>query len=283
MTGIIDVGGGNRAVFASGVFDYLIDNDIRLDYCIGVSAGSANCCSYVSGQSGRNLNFYTRYNFSPRAIGPVAKLLTGSLIDLDYIYGTLSRSGGKCPLDYEAFMASPTEMKAVATNAETGEAEYFGKEFMKKDSYGMICASSCMPGVCKPYEFNGKRYFDGYVSDPIPFEKALADGCDSVIAILTLPKNHFRSGKDDAAAAEKLKKYPAVAKKLARQAEIYNSQLKRCLELEKEGRALILYPRHNHLHSLEKDKKRILALYEEGRENGPLAADYLAGRSALRR
>ena len=39
MTGIIDVGGANRAVFADGVFDSLLDNDIILDYCIGVSAG----------------------------------------------------------------------------------------------------------------------------------------------------------------------------------------------------------------------------------------------------
>ena len=32
---------------------------IYFDYCIGVSAGSANCASYVSRQRGRNLEFYT--------------------------------------------------------------------------------------------------------------------------------------------------------------------------------------------------------------------------------
>ena len=276
MTGIIDVGGGNRAVFADGVFDWLLENGIYLDYCIGVSAGAANCCSYVSRQAGRNLDFYTKYNFSARAIGALAWLRTGgSLIDLDYIYGTLSRSGGKSPLDFDAFMDSRTDMKVVATDADTGEAVYFGKDDMHRDDYGIVCASSCMPGACKPYKFGGRCYFDGYVSDPIPVEKALTDGCDKLIILLTLPKNHFRSGRGDAEAAAKLKKYPAIAKKLAHAADIYNEQLRYCLELEAEGRALILYPRHNHLHSLEKDREKILALYREGRENGPAVRDFL--------
>jgi len=275
MTGIIDVGGANRAAFANGVFDYLAENGIWSDYCIGVSAGAANCCSYVSGQVGRNMNFYTKYNFSPRAIGPVAKILTGSLIDLDYIYGKLSNTGGKCPLDYEAFFASPVQFWAVATDADTGEPVYFSKADMKKDEYGVICASSAMPGACKPYEYKGHRYMDGYVSDPIPAAKAIADGCDRLVIILTLPKNHFRSGSKDAQTAEKLKKYPAIAEKLARQAEIYNEQLRYCLKLEEEGKALILYPRHNHLHSFEKDRERITALYQEGRENGPLAGKFI--------
>ena len=96
MIGIIDVGGANRAVFADGIFDSMIDQDIKLDYCIGVSAGAANCSSYLSGQRGRNLEFYTNYNFSSKAIGILAWLKTrGSFIDLDYIYGTLSSRGGK--------------------------------------------------------------------------------------------------------------------------------------------------------------------------------------------
>ena len=275
MTGIIDVGGGNRAAFANGVLDYLVDNGIKTDLFIGVSAGAANGCSYVAGQSGRNIKFYTEYSLSPRAVGLLAKLRTGSFIDLDYIYGTLSKSDGKCPLDFKAFSASPTDFYAVATDADSGEAVYFGKDSMKNDDYRPVCASSCMPGVCRPYEYEGRRYFDGYVSDPLPVEKALELGCDRLLVLLTLPKNHFRSGKNDAEAAAKVKKYPAAAEKLARQAEIYNAQLKTCLELEEEGKALIIYPRHNHLHSFEKDKERIRALYREGYDNGPKAAEFL--------
>ena len=61
--GIIDVGGGLRDVYGAGIFDYLMDQKIDIPYCIGVSAGSANVASYVSGQRGRNLVFYTEYTF----------------------------------------------------------------------------------------------------------------------------------------------------------------------------------------------------------------------------
>ena len=44
-TGIIDVGGGLRGVYAAGIFDFCLDADIHFDLGIGVSAGSANALS----------------------------------------------------------------------------------------------------------------------------------------------------------------------------------------------------------------------------------------------
>ena len=265
MVGIIDVGGANRAVFADGVLDRMQDEKIILDYFIGVSAGAANGCSYLAGQRGRNLEFYTKYNFSSKSIGLLAWLKTrGSFIDLDYIYGKLSNHDGKSPLDYDAMIASPTRFKIVATDSETAEPVYFDKSDMRQDDYRVICASSCDPEVCKPYPYKGRKYFDGYVSDPLPVERALADGCDRLIVILTLPKTHMRSDRSFLKKAEKLKQYPAVSAKLAKGADIYNNSLKKCLELEASGKALILYPEHNQLHPLEKDKSKIEALYQEG-------------------
>ena len=52
-TGIIDVGGGTRGIYGTGVMDYLMDNGIEFDCHIGVSAGAANLSSYIAGQRGR--------------------------------------------------------------------------------------------------------------------------------------------------------------------------------------------------------------------------------------
>lgn len=276
MVGIIDVGGANRAVFADGVFDSLLDRNIEMDYCIGVSAGAANCCSYLAGQKGRNLEFYTKYNFSSRSIGLLAWLKTGgSLVDLDYIYGTLSAQNGKSPLDYAAMMRSPSQFKIVATDAETAQPVYFDKSDLKQDDYRPVCASSSDPEFCKPYSYNGKTYFDGYIADPLPVERALQDGCDRLIVLLTLPKTHMRSNRAFAALSEKLKKYPVIAAKAATGAELYNRALSRCLELEKQGKALILFPENVHLHPLEKDKNKIKALYQEGFANGEKVQQFL--------
>ncbi|MBQ9031295.1 MAG: patatin family protein [Parasporobacterium sp.] len=276
MLGIIDVGGANRAVFADGVFDRLLEEGIMADYCIGVSAGAANCISYIAKQKGRNLEFYTKYNFSSRSIGLFAWLKTGgSFVDLNYIYGTLSNSNGKCPLDFEAVKASPAQFKIVATDSETAEPVYFDKSLLQQDDYRAICASSCTPEVCKPYPYNGRRYFDGYVSDPLPVERALSDGCDRLVIILTLPKTHMRSSRSFERQAEKLKKYPAISGKLKQGADLYNRELQLCLELEEAGKALILHPEFVQLHPLEKDKSKILALYQEGYEKGAKVKDFL--------
>ena len=63
-TAVVDVGGGMRGVYASGVLDRCLKEDVQFDLCIGVSAGSANLASYLSGQMGRNLFFYHDYAFS---------------------------------------------------------------------------------------------------------------------------------------------------------------------------------------------------------------------------
>ena len=62
-TGIIDCGGGLRDIYGAGVFDFCLDNNIPFDVVIGISAGSANIASFISGQRGRNYRFYYEYPF----------------------------------------------------------------------------------------------------------------------------------------------------------------------------------------------------------------------------
>ena len=48
-TGVVDVGGGLRGIYAAGVLDYCMEHGIRFDLGIRVSAGSANLASYAAG------------------------------------------------------------------------------------------------------------------------------------------------------------------------------------------------------------------------------------------
>ena len=59
--GVVDVGGGLRGSFGAGVLDYCMEQGIRFDFGIGVSAGAANISSYMANQRGRNFVFYTEY------------------------------------------------------------------------------------------------------------------------------------------------------------------------------------------------------------------------------
>ena len=80
--GVIDVGGGLRGVYAAGVLDYCLDNDIQFDLGIGVSAGSANLASYTARQPRRNHQFYTEYALRKQYMGLGNFIKKKSFIDL---------------------------------------------------------------------------------------------------------------------------------------------------------------------------------------------------------
>ena len=126
-TGVVDAGGGFRGIYAVGVLDYCMENGIRFDFGIGVSAGSANLASYAAGQIGRNYKFYTEYAFRRQYMGIGNFIFKHSFIDMDYVYGTLCRADGEYPLDYPSLRDNPMEFYVVAADARTGQAKYFDK------------------------------------------------------------------------------------------------------------------------------------------------------------
>lgn len=68
-TGVIAEGGGMKCAFTSGVLDVFIDNDIKFDYTMGVSAGAACIASYLGGQKGRNRRFFVDHIDEPGYFG----------------------------------------------------------------------------------------------------------------------------------------------------------------------------------------------------------------------
>lgn len=276
-TGIVDVGGGMRGIYAAGVFDWCLDNDIRFDSCVGVSAGSANVTAFVAEQRGRNYRFYAEYSFRKQYMGMGRFLRKRSFIDLDYVYGTLSNSDGEAPLDYRKMMESSSEILVVATNAETGEAKYFDRSDMKPDGYDILKASSAIPLVCHPYSVEGVPYYDGALSDPIPIEKAFSLGCEKIVLILTKPKDLIRtSKKDEKLAAGIRKKYPQAARKLCERAARYNEGVELAKQYEKSGKLLLLAPDDTcGMDTLTRDPEAMKRFYKKGFESAEQIKDFL--------
>jgi len=266
MIGVVDVGGGTRGSFGAGVFDACLDQNIHFDVCAGVSAGSANCSSYLAGQLGRNYRFYVWYAFRKKYMSLSNMIRLKNYVDLDYVYSTLSNGDGEDPLDYEAIVKNPAEMIMVATDAQTGKPTYFTKADMKQDCYDTLKASCSVPVVEQPYPFKGGLYFDGGISDPIPFQKVFDMGCDFVVVILTRPKDYFRESKSDRVFADLMEKhYPLAAEAMRKRSEVYNAELHEALRLEKEGKVLIVAPNSiGHMKTLTKDKNAIRELYAHG-------------------
>ena len=276
--GVVDGGGGLRGIYAAGVLDYCMDQGIRFDMGIGVSAGSANLISYAAGQRSRNYQFYIEYAFRKQYMSLNNFITKKTYVDMDYVYGTLSCSDGENPLDYPALRDNPMEFYVVATDALTGEPKYFDKGDIRQDDYSVLKASSAIPFVCKPYEVQGVSYYDGALGDPIPVGKAFRLGCDRVVLVLTKPEYELRnSKKDEKLAAGIRKRYPAAAEKLCKRAQRYNESVALAQEYARQGKVLIIAPDDTcGVDTLKKDKKSLQCLYDKGYSDGKKITDYLS-------
>ena len=277
-TGFVDCGGGTRGIFGAGVFDRLMDEGIRPDYFVGVSAGAANGASYIAGQKGRNYVFYDEYAFRKEYMSWENFRRTGSYIGMEYIYSTLSDQGGEYPLDYKAIAADHSGFEVVATNALTGRPIYFMKSDIRQDDYDVIKASCSVPVLNKPYYIGTIPCYDGGLSDPIPYKRVFRAGMDRVVVVITKPRDFMRtSGKDRMLSRAIAGKYPKAAEAWARRGEVYNRELLEVMELEKQGKALIVAPRDiGKLKTLSQDHEALEDLYRQGYEEGAKVVEFFA-------
>lgn len=277
-TGLVVEGGGMKCVYSAGILDAFLDEQISFDYCIGVSGGAGNTASYLAGQRGRNLRFYAEHIHSADYFGLISFLKTGFIFGLPYIYGTLTNSGGKDPLDFPALMKNPTQYEVVATNALTGQPEYFPKEKMQQDHYLEIMASCAIPVACRPIEINGIPYFDGGISDSIPIHRAFAQGCTKLVVILSKPRSYVRHPQGMRFLyATICRNYPKIVDIIDHRHAAYNDLFQEILRLEQEGKIFLFAPSGNiHVGTYSMKEETERALYAEG------LADFAARKEELK-
>ncbi len=278
--GIIDVGGGFRGIYATGVLDYCQDKGIEFDVALAISAGSANLASFLSRQRGRNYTFYTKYAFRKEYASLRNFIFKKSYIDMEYVFGTLCKHDGEDPLDYPTLRDNPTEFIVIATDAETGEAVYFDKNDLAQDSYDPLKASSSIPFVNKPYVIDGKPYYDGALGDPVPVAKAFSLGCDLVVLILTKPENKPREQGNDPKIAKRIqKRYPKAAEQLILRAQHYNEGVALARQYAEQWKLLIVSPDDTFgVDTLHKDRDALDKLYAKGLSDGRKIEEFLRAK-----
>ena len=276
--GLVVEGGGMKCAYNAAILDAFLDHNITFAYCIGASGGSGNLASYLAGQRGRNLRFFTEHIHSPVYFGLRSFLKTGNLFGLQYIYGTLTNSTGKDPLDFPTLKNNPAEYEVVVTNALTGKAEYFGKETMVQDDYRLIMASSAIPAACRPVELNDIPYFDGGLSDAIPVLRAWENGCVRLVVILSKMRDYVRKPQGMRFLyTMRCRQYPQIISLIDHRHIAYNQNLQEVFALEREGKAFVFAPSHPiHVGTYSMNEQSERDLYALGMEDFNQQQDALA-------
>lgn len=239
--GLVLEGGGMRGIYTIGVLDCLMDEKFRANYVIGVSAGACNGSSYVSNQKGRAYRTNTEYITDSRYLGIKNYLTTKSLFGMDFLFDKIPNQ--LIPFDYDAFFNSPCEFVMGVTDVITGRAKYFDKSHVEPKNT-VLRASSSLPVFAPIVEYQGGKYLDGGVADSIPVKKALEDGCDKVIVVLTREHGFVKTPEKFRSVYKRMyRDYPKFVEALDHRHEQYNQTLSFLKELEQEGKAIVIAPK----------------------------------------
>jgi predicted patatin/cPLA2 family phospholipase len=261
--GLVLEGGGMRGIFTIGVLDNFMDRGITFPYVIGVSAGACNALSYMSGQRGRsryaNIDLLKEYGY----IGFRHLLTKRNIMDFDLLFHKFPEE--IYPYDYKALAGNPGRIEMVTTSCRTGKACYFDEKDDPRRIIEIVKASSSLPFVSPVSYVDGEPMLDGGISDSIPLERAIAQGCYNNVVVLTRNKGYRKPMKGTKVPFMFYRKYPKLKDAIRRRNSIYNREIELVEELEGKGMITVIRPEKPiEVGRMERDTDKLMALYREG-------------------
>lgn len=262
-SGLVVEGGGMRGIYTAGVLDFFMEKNIYFDDCYGVSAGACHLSSYLSKQIGRSLKVTLDYINDKRYCSINSLIKTGDMFGVEMLYNRIPNE--LVLYDYETFNKFKGNFYSVVTNCKTGKAEYMKIQDMKKDIV-TVRASSSLPLLSRIVEINGEEYLDGGITDSIPIKKSIEDGHHKNVVILTRDKTYRKSKASFLNIFKmKYKKYPNLIKAIEDRYKMYNDTIDFIEEKRRSGEAFVIQPKGPvNISRVEKDKRKLKALYDEG-------------------
>lgn len=272
-------GGAMRGLFTAGVLDVFMERGLFCERTIGVSAGALNGYNYVAGELGRSCYLNVKYCTDWRYLSMKSFVRTGNACGRAFVFDEVPNKLD--PFDYESFNASPMKLVTVASDLETGEADYHEFADSMADLPYLI-ASSSMPLVSQVVEVDGKNLLDGGTCDSVPIVYSLLTGARKHIVVLTQDAGYVKGpNKLMALLRQRYGSFPYYVDRLAHRHFEYNRLYRALPRMHDEGRLFLIRPPEPvAVASMEKDPAKLMALYEQGCETAlrvwPALERYLA-------
>ena len=188
-----------------------------------------------------------------------------SIMDMDLLYRELPEK--IWPYDYAAYRANPMRVESVATDCLTGEAVYLEEKENSARIIDIVKASSSLPFVCPIAYVDERPMLDGGIADSIPLQRALDQGYEHIIVVLTRHKGYRKEEKEAKIPPFIYARYPKLREAIRTRAMRYNKQVELVEQLEREGRITVIRPDHPvEVARIETDLNKMNKLYQHGFE-----------------
>lgn len=259
-------GGAMRGIYTAGVLDILMQNNIKFDAIIGVSAGALFGINYKSNQKGRAYRYNMKYINDKEYIGLYSYLTTGNIMNKSFCFDKLVNELDK--FDYQAFKNNKTKFYVVVTNLLTGTPEYQElTDLNDQNQMEYLRASGSMQYVSKPVKINNNYYLDGATGDSIPIKYMEKLGFNKIIVVGTRPEGYKKQYKSQPSKIF-YKKYPKFIKALSNRPSMYNETIKYIEKKANNHEIIFIRPSQDlKVKRIEKNKKKLSSLYTLGQND----------------
>ena len=259
-------GGAMRGQFTAGVLDFFMDQGLWCKHVIGTSAGALNGYNYVAGELGRTCFLNTKYCDDPRYLSMKNFVRTGNALGDKFVFHDIPETLE--PFNFEAFRESPMELTTVASDLETGEADYHVMETADEfRDIEYLRASASMPLVSRIVEIDGKKLLDGGPTDSVALLHSLLMGTsDKHIVVLTQDASYVKAPNKTMPLIKRFySDYPYFVERVENRHYEYNRCYRWMKRLHDEGRIFVLQPSEPvTVSSMEHDANKLFELYEQG-------------------
>lgn len=186
MRALVVEGGGLRGAYAVGALKILHENGGSEQFdTLYASSGSVFAATFfLAGQVKEMVGIWQNFVHGDQLIRYRNCLAGRPVLDLEHLIHLFQSPGSF--LDLPRVLRARPRLYYVLTDYETGGPVYF--DARRPDLFDLMRAAAALPcAYPRRVYVDGRRYFDGGASDPLPVRRALAQGHDEVLVIATRP------------------------------------------------------------------------------------------------
>ena len=180
-------GGGSRGTYSSGMAVELERRGLAtvFDDVYGASMGAITGAWLLSGKAEHGASYWWHPEVLPNVIRPRAMLRRKPVVDLEFLMEQVYQQWAG--LDFEEVLANPVRLHPIGTDADTGAPVDLARYLTDGEALKLALRGSAgLPLLAGPLiRLGGHRLLDGGLTEAVPFDSALRDGCTHVLVLRT--------------------------------------------------------------------------------------------------
>lgn len=263
-TALVLEGGGMRGAYTSGALAWLLDNNIEFDNAYGISTGAVHLCSFLMKNKQYLHDFPVYHITNKNIVGIIPILRSFKLVDNYYLFQEYMPK--KCNYSLDPLKDCKVDAKVGVYECEKGKTEYIPVQTM---SLLELQASTTLPLLGKVATVNENRHImDGGITEMIPVNEAIKDGCNKCLIIATKPQDYIRKpAKNIVVNIMKLvyPKWQTIAQDYKVRHLNYVKQINIIKDLQEKNDALYISPsKHSNVTRLGGSTEELQELFDLG-------------------